>query len=578
MPRRAFILATILAVLGIAPATAQPLRWEPGGQGWSTGARAWMYGFTQGSQIMPYGWFRALERPDGTALFRADGLARFGYLQNPYGIDGLPVGFAIDVDARGMWLGMNCSACHTAEVTYRGTRHRIEGGPASADMQSFIAELDAAIRATLADPQKYARFAARVVPANAGTERARLRTELEAFASRFAVYAAVSTGTATPWGPGRNDAFGMIFNRVAAINLNLPANNRAPEAPVSYPFLWTTHQQSVTQWPGIVENTSVLNRLGRNAGQVLGVFGAMPHLADARARRDDRFDSSVRAMELVRAEWHVGQLTPPRWVGPPPDAAEIAAGSAIYAQNCASCHTDRRIAGGGFRTDRFRVQVTALSEVGTDPLMVQRFATRRVDTSPLDGVAALPELFGLAVIGGRYGREDGAAPYLKRIVSSVLADTASWRPVPPAPAGVSRYLPPATATGPGLDRPFPRPSAVARTVLDGVGLFREEAVDVPGGGYKAGPLNGIWATGPFLHNGSVPTLWHLLLPPGQRPVTFEVGGRELDTENVGLAWQEGTGRFVFDTRAPGNSNAGHLYGTALPEADRRALLAFLKTL
>jgi hypothetical protein len=116
--------------------------------------------------------------------------------------------------------------------------------------------------------------------------------------------------------------------------------------------------------------------------------------------------------------------------------------------------------------------------------------------------------------------------------------------------------------------------------------------------YKARPLNGIWATSPYLHNGSVPNLYTLLLPkkrPGDpadgeyRPDSFVVGAREFDPVTVGLR-SSGYDGFVFDTSVPGNSNAGHEYtsghtaqpsGQILPALDREQrldLLEYLKTL
>ncbi len=85
--------------------------------------------------------------------------------------------------------------------------------------------------------------------------------------------------------------------------------------------------------------------------------------------------------------------------------------------------------------------------------------------------------------------------------------------------------------------------------------------------YKARPLNGIWATAPYLHNGSVPTLYDLLLPTAERPRQFTVGRREFDPQAVGFVTDPFPGGFVFRTvdeqgrAVPGNSNAGHEYGT-----------------
>lgn len=107
-------------------------------------------------------------------------------------------------------------------------------------------------------------------------------------------------------------------------------------------------------------------------------------------------------------------------------------------------------------------------------------------------------------------------------------------------------------------------------------------------GYANKPLDGVWAHAPYLHNGSVPTLIDLLTPEDKRnggKPTFYVGHAVYDTVNVGIrtdiAEVQGRPSFLFDVRLPGNSNLGHsgpLYGTDLPEADKRALVEYMKTL
>jgi hypothetical protein len=98
------------------------------------------------------------------------------------------------------------------------------------------------------------------------------------------------------------------------------------------------------------------------------------------------------------------------------------------------------------------------------------------------------------------------------------------------------------------------------------------------GEYLARPLTGVWATAPYLHNGSVPTLWHLL-HPAQRPAKFIVGNREYDPAKLGYS-TDGNG-WTFDTSQPGNSNVGHngdKYGTNLTEDQKTELLEYLKTI
>jgi hypothetical protein len=100
-------------------------------------------------------------------------------------------------------------------------------------------------------------------------------------------------------------------------------------------------------------------------------------------------------------------------------------------------------------------------------------------------------------------------------------------------------------------------------------------------GYVATPLDGLWLTAPYLHNGSVPTLVDLLEPPENRPTVFYRGSDVFDPETMGFLHDaEGEGDlefFRYDTSVRGNSNQGHLYGTDLSDEDKRALIEYLKT-
>ena len=112
------------------------------------------------------------------------------------------------------------------------------------------------------------------------------------------------------------------------------------------------------------------------------------------------------------------------------------------------------------------------------------------------------------------------------------------------------------------------------------------------GGYVAPILSGLWATAPYLHNGSVPTLWQLLTP-ADRPARFLVGGHALDFTQVGIAgvrWTDDTWRYpagyvpwsipeLYDTRAAGLSNRGHERPSmGLSDEQKWALIEYLKTL
>lgn len=117
---------------------------------------------------------------------------------------------------------------------------------------------------------------------------------------------------------------------------------------------------------------------------------------------------------------------------------------------------------------------------------------------------------------------------------------------------------------------------------------REETLlDPPG--YVAPPLDGVWASAPYFHNGSVPTLWHVLFSDERPAVWRRVEGDDYDPQRVGLkieaadavpprlgdGWQR---RAWFDTRLAGKSAAGHHFAEALSEQERWAVLEYLKTL
>jgi hypothetical protein len=103
-------------------------------------------------------------------------------------------------------------------------------------------------------------------------------------------------------------------------------------------------------------------------------------------------------------------------------------------------------------------------------------------------------------------------------------------------------------------------------------------------GYIAEPLQGLWLTGPYLHNGSIPTLRDLLTPPADRPASFVRGVDIIDQRNGGFISPPCNPRtppdhgFCFDTAQIGNGNGGHAYGTSLPPEQKADLLAYLLTL
>ncbi|MEA2956991.1 MAG: hypothetical protein QOJ58_2491 [Alphaproteobacteria bacterium] len=606
--RSALALAVLMSAVALEDARAQQ-----GGtgtaapavtyaaQGWSPADRDTFYTTSQGSRMMPYAWFKALRRLDIDQPFAADKLQRYGYLPNdPSPVsnpEGLPVGFVIDGTAASAHLGMTCAACHTGQLEYRQdgvTRAlRLDGAPANVDFQEFLTDLLAASRATLTQPDRLDAFAREVVgPGYTIAKATQVKDEFGKWVAQFGEFMDKSL-PASPWGPGRLDAFGMIFNRVVARDLGVVANFKTADAPVSYPFLWNASRQDRTQWNGGVPNGLYIHALGRNTGEVFGVF------ADFAPRRlvpptkvspavIDYTKNSVKFDGLQTLEEKIAVLRPPPW---PRDLFGLddslaALGKPLFEAHCSSCHAIQASVDvpGAWRTP--------VLAVGTDPKMALNSA-RMSDAGLLTGALMPPP-----AIGARIGNPAKAGDMLANTVVGTLLAEAVVPPVPPpaklAQSGVFRALRKDFADLPGenLDALLdPKLSAKAKAeAMINIRAFINAKLSnlfhpppaIAGAAYESRVLNGIWATAPYLHNGSVPNLWELLKPAKERRTSFMVGSRVFDPKNVGYDADQSpfkNGRFVADpANANGNGNGGHEYGTALTDEQRWAIIEYLKTL
>jgi mono/diheme cytochrome c family protein len=604
---KAPLLGLALLVAGCGPwsGAADKDGWR---QGWSPKQQADWYAGTQGSRLMPLAWFNALEQPGSTAPFSDPAfLASFGYLPSDASrADPLPVGFVIDKqsdtdlkvtglqwyagqkrDKSGAekWVGLNCAACHTAEIRYQDQLIRIDGGPSLLDFQAFVEAVDAAFLQTSEDPARFERFASKVLsgkdnPGNRALLKARL-TDFLAWESK------VERINDTPlrYGFGRVDAFGHIYNKVALYNGADPQVKNPSDAPVSYPHLWDISRQTRVQWNGSAKNQNLkiggnefdYGALGRNAGEVIGVFGEVGVVpASGTGGLIKGYSSSVQASSLISLEDILTKLEPPKWPAamPPADATLAGRGKEIFDQECASCHLPRDKWVKGEPIER----MSLLKEMGpnlTDIWMACNAADYFAFTGKLEGTKS--GYFS----GPPLGKQELIITQLQTSVKGALVNKKG------------QIIGSAATTFLGIDR---RPKVITGEddVLspDEIRAARRAnclSDDSPILAYKARPLDGIWATAPYLHNGSVPTLWHLLLPASQRPTSFWVGARDYDPVNVGYVWdRKPASGPSFEFRSVdangkvinGNGNAGHEYGVAkLSQGDnRKALLEYLKTL
>ena len=538
-------------------------------QGWSEEVQQLFWFTSQGSQIIPYDWFLVLEQESSQDLFRSEAnIKPYGYIPvkpSQWNPEGLPVGFARDVDsANGQhWMGFTCATCHTSQIDFKGTSMFIDGAPTLADFTTFLGDLTAAMSATVTNADgKFDRFAKNVLGTGYSSDKAEALQEA-LFKNTVHLLHRIKVNEApSPYGHARLDAFGQILNQVMVVGLSEDDNIKPPNAPVSYPFPWGTDQSDVVQWngsaPNIVFGGFPIGALARNIGEVLGVFGAL----DIKPTKifPPNYKSSVNKRNLLKLEEWVKALRAPRWpedILPPIDPEKAATGQTLYQTHCVTCHS--------LVTDpdaKYKAVMTLISEVKTDPLMADNFIHRVGKTGILEGT---PKTF------LKKFKEEGCG--LAMVLNSVtgvilhkpLSSLFSTRLDISADSGLrtlSSELE-AGATQDHVEKYFD-----ARGDQDEV-CFKPRS-------YKARPLNGIWATAPYLHNGSVPNLRQLLEGPEDRLKEFKVGSREFDPVNVGQVTDEGPS--TLDTTIEGNSNSGHDYGTTLTENEKWALVEYMKSL
>jgi hypothetical protein len=584
------------ATSATTPATSPVAALQYAKQGWSVEDRQTFYTTSQGSHMIPYRYFKALRRLDVDQPFGGDQLARYGYLPNDKSSlnpEALPVGFVLDGDAGTGFLGMTCAACHTAQIEYQKAgatqQLRIDGAPATADFQAFLKDLTDATKATLNDAGRYDKFARAVLGNRYSVTRANeLKTDFGKWVDQWTNFMDKSLPV-SPWGPGRLDAFGMIFNRVAAKDLKIEENFKVADAPVSYPFLWNASRQDKTQWNGDVPNGLYINALGRNSGEVFGVF------ADFNPEKRllppfFSFKSSVNFVNLQQLEEKIAVLKPPPWPFDL-DQGKVNSGRILFAQHCASCHDQQDIAATG-------TWLTPVMAVGTDPKMFDN-ALRTSQSGILAGAlspnppgstlsnpAATNDVLATAVVGALF---DDAFPPLRLpnpnsgVWLAIQKDIADILPDQQDAAFRERLR--EALRNRSLLLELLRDRSKIENLKTHIGDRLRGLFKVPGepNAYESRVLHGIWATAPYLHNGSVPSLWELLTPPEQRKPFFMVGSKKYDPVNVGYVTDESPfkdGKLVVSGSdvQPGNGNSGHDFGTKLSDDEKWQLIEYLKQL
>jgi hypothetical protein len=414
-------------------------------QGWDEDDSLWFYNTTQGSALLPYNFLLYLEQPESEktdASYRCERngikekrawflcpkhIDKYRYLPQAattYNKDALPVGFVKDHYQGREYIGFSCAACHTGQINFKGEAVRIDGGPASADMDGFLKELAKSL-SNVADRQptpdspkankRHIAFIKNITKNGDFKNNPTLaKKELISWTRKINEYNKINYSK-TKYSYARLDAFGRIYNRILqystskqqleqilksvrkphapgiqkrVFNDNLikelldgigNQNNAVmsddefhtildrlnnlvdkkvisstdisrvrnalfnpPNAPVSYPFLWDISHSDFVQWNGLAGN-SFLSPIGRNTGEVIGVFGILdwhsqkrhvtvpiidypiPFLTNLETLISRKvtgqkttpevinFKSSIDTFNLERIERHLQKLSSPKW-------------------------------------------------------------------------------------------------------------------------------------------------------------------------------------------------------------------------------------------------------------------------
>ena len=581
-------------------ANSSPAR-VPRGENHSEGFDADLFHYTdQGSGFFPLSVVRALKDSE-TGRPYLENLERFGLVpgetsrRNPYGF---PVGIVTNrikvADGEIEMFGFTCAACHTSDLHYKGKVVRVDGGSGLFYVDKLGDQIGNSLKATLNDPEEFLAFLQRFaqesklkLPILTGLGKllgsdpnlplrkalldhlharsqqllADMKSSKETTLSlddplrekTIGVIKQVAGGSELlanieqaitmlryrldflkmrDWlssdpthrltaGYGRADDFGTA--RVELFGKQNDKNKVPVNAPVSIPPIWNVDKYAWLHW-----NANTNSVIQRSIGEAIGVGATLNLETDA---------TSVDIVNQIKIEEQVRKLTPPKWpaeIFGQPDTNKVEKGRGIFLANCAGCHAPKQLDEKGLVVFR----LSTLEEAGTDPNDATNF-DRPVYNSDDSTVSFAAE----------------SKDLLTRLQAKAKANMSKE----------DQDL---------MDKLEARQTPVK---------WRDTMKATGGPVYPARPLEGIWATAPYLHNGSVPTLYHLLLPAAQRPKKFPVGQKDFDPVNVGFAIdpakitpQTALTLFEMDTTLPGNLNTGHEWGTQLPEGDRLALIEYLK--
>jgi mono/diheme cytochrome c family protein/predicted house-cleaning noncanonical NTP pyrophosphatase (MazG superfamily) len=558
----------------------------------------------QGSGFFPMSVVRSLT-DSKTGKPYLENLERFGLVpgeksnRNP---EGFPIGIATNVIQAGgrriEMFGFTCAACHTSDLRFKGKTVRVDGGSGLFYVDQLGDQIANSLKATLEDPEELLAFLQRFVrnselggPLRGGIEKlagmkkglvrsAAVRELHEEVGKLLAEIkegkkaANADAASAKASGPKlfrklrekladhleqeKSELLADILPHLKPIIAELQeriaflkirdwlsadpahrlaagygraddfgtarvelygADNPLNMLPVNAPVS-TPPLWNIARYAWLHWNANTNSVIQRSIGEAIGVGATL---------------DSVNIVNQMHIEEQVHKLTAPVWPEffGKPDQAKVVRGRELYNQHCSGCHSPKKLDEKGLVVFRLFTP----DQVGTDPNDAKNF------DRPVY-------------------RKDGSAVSFAKSIQLLLTDLQT--------------------------KAKEAMTSEERTLMDQLEAkqipvkWRDTMTETGGPVYPAKPLEGIWATAPFLHNGSVPTLYHLLRP-SERPEKFLVGQKDFDPVRVGfeirpdkITRDPGLEPFEFNTSVKGNLNTGHEYGAELSDEDCEALIEYLK--
>jgi len=589
-----------------------------GAVGLSSGELDDFYHLPQGSEHMWLAVLRALPSLDSlegrVAGFQSflDNPARFGLLPDPANREGLPVGLALvpaNKERPYAKLGFTCSACHVAEFHYRGGKVRVDGAPSLLSLEVFNREGAQVVQRTLSDQKLLMEFLLRLsehlpYPSARGSEDARLqaaypdtdlapdgnagaREKLAREVARYFQLQAQTAGLAPPE-PGKEPPSPEQARELARLQeaecaKEDPTTVYTQPLPQNLPLVEYLHEVSGKQVRTVPDAIRLLR------GHLLYLTRLGPLTKCATAGGPGRTDAFGAARALLFPTKRVRLNAPVSF----PSLWEFRSEQWLHWDGNSNSVMQRNIGQA--------LGVGALIDFNTyDSSVLPLNLARLEELSGRMGAPKWPaDVFG-PLDTARVAR--GAPLFAEHCASCHMSGRSRVVPVDEVGTDDIRARSFAQkvdgwtfpeALGELLEKVEERAFAREGLAPEQIRRMEPEGVEWLGPeGYVARPLAGVWATAPYLHNGSVPTLWALLQPASERPRRFLVGLQEFDPGQVGYVFQASGGPsepgfgslptgervFVFDVEKTGNRNTGHEYGARLTREQKLELLEYLKSL